>query len=276
MKNNIKYISNKNDMKLRKELSSLIDEKGIKRFNGLLYYFLLYVKYIIEKEKMNYYDIIDGNIDDLVKILKERFRGTFYNLCVKLFVDYKLYEILGNIAFVDYEIESYTDRVLDKIIDKDKRYLLISTYNIPYIKYDNVDILVDNIDVPVHLLDKYLLLDEITGIKREYPNSKKCIYNYDNIIYINDKNYVSFDTFLRIENKNIIMICNYSQITNIKNRINNIKRILLDKDKAYVEYHSNNKIISNKELSNVSDNELIDIINSKDEISIGSINKVYE
>ena len=76
MKSKIKYTNDVRNSKLRQEVYELISESfqnnNVKRIFGNNYYYgmLLYAKYIIEKEKMDYSKIIDGDIDELLGFLK--------------------------------------------------------------------------------------------------------------------------------------------------------------------------------------------------------------
>ena len=281
MKSNIKYISNINNSIYKKELFELI-KKRVNSYIILNYYFFLYVKYIIEKEKMNYYEIIDGNIDELIKILRNDLKGSIFTLCIKSFIDYKLYELIGLLAFKEYEIECYNDRVIDSYIDNNKKYLLISTYSIPYMKQGNVDIYIDDNNKNI---SKYKLLDKITGINREYIFDLNNIDKYDCIIFINDKSFIKYRTIIKRKFKKILMKCNYMELSNNRNIIYDSQSIMLDNNKLYIEYgnnnnlddfiYDNNRTINIKELSNISDNNLSNIINNDKEIDNISINVTY-
>ena len=63
---------------------------------------------------------------------------------------------------------------------------MVSSYKIPYIVYDNVDIY--DADMYERQQFMYEILDEITGNKRNYYTDYKQIdmNNYDMVIYLND------------------------------------------------------------------------------------------
>ena len=166
MKSKIKYVNDVYNSKFISEIYGLITDSfqnnNINRIFGNVYYYgmLVYAKYIIERERIDYSKIIDGDIEELSGFLKERFNKLFPLPFIKNFKDAKLYEILKKMAFEDYEIPVYSDRFLDAYLDKNKKYLIISSYKIPYIAYSNVDIY--DADMSPRLQFIYELFDEIS------------------------------------------------------------------------------------------------------------------
>ena len=277
MKSNIRYVNNKDNIQ-KKELLELI-KKHINKYKtdnvtigaSFFYELLLYSKYIIEREKLDYSKIINGQVEELIPFLKEKYSEIIIGRgLVSCFVKYKIYEIIRKIAFEDYEISIYKDRVLDAYIENNKKYLLISNYDIPYINHPNVDIC--DINSTKYKLFKNQLLDEILGIKREYFNisNEINIKKYDSIIYINDgKKYIDAKEYVVKKHKivsDIFMICKYSDISNYSDTFETIETIMIDKDKTYIKFCKKNPYknkdlndlkISIKELSKVNDNNLI-------------------
>ena len=247
---------------------------------------------------MDYMKIIDGEVDDLVSILKEKFKKYFVSSFVNNFTKCKLYEILKKMAFEDYEIYTYKDRVLNAYIDNNKKYLLISnrisnssvcypTHKInrirdtSYINYSNIDFYDTEIEERKQFI--YELLDEVTNNKRNYYNHLIDIdlNKYDSIIYLNDLEYIDcFDYVYKknhIREKNIFMVCKYSSISIYTGNFNEIGRILIDNSKAYIEYpiikdNKKEKTVNLKEISTISDTDLKDIINSTKQMDTISIN----
>lgn len=279
MKSKIKYTNDVRNSKLRQEVYELISESfqnnNVKRIFGNNYYYgmLLYAKYIIEKEKMDYSKIIDGDIDELLGFLKERFKKLFPLPIVSNFKDAKLYELLKKIAFEDYEIPAYSDRFLDAYLDKNKKYLLVSSYKIPYIVYDNVDIY--DADMYERQQFMYEILDEITGNKRNYYTDYKQfdMNNYDMVIYLNDgaKN-VDYRDKVLLKHRapaNFLMVCWYSYISNFKGIFGSIDEVFLDSNKAYVRFNRSlgreEDKVRIREISNISDYEIKNFINSDNE-----------
>ena len=294
MKSNIRFISLSEKESMKKDILKAVklqiekydkNRKYIYTSSGY-YLILLYSKYIIEKEKMNYTKIIGGDLDELLPYLQEAFKNN-YTFVLRNFIDYKLYELLPLIAFKDYEIEVYKDRVLDSFVEKNKKYLLVSSgITIPYIKYENVDMFSERffykkIKKYSLIVKGYQILDEILGIKRKYLYSNEEINfnDYDEIIFINDskyQDYYSFETKNKIPINNFFMISKYSNISNYQSNTaflseleikNKIKNIYIDGEKAYIEYKNNesNKI-NIKLLTSIPDSNLREIISSREEI----------
>lgn len=291
MQSKIRYVS-ENEIKLKREVISLIKEHFTKYdvrcmiFSPTYYYdLLLYAKFVIEKEKMDYVKIIDGEVDELVKILKEKFSKYFIPSFVNNFVKCKLYEILKKMAFEDYEIVTYKDRVLDAYLDSDKKYLLIGNrhrYRDLYYAYPNVDIYDVDMEKRKQLI--WEILDEITGNQREYYTNLKDINldKYDSIIYLNGN--IDFKEYVcrkhHIVGKKIFMICSYSFVSKYKGNFEEIESVLIDNSMAYIKYYGRNRNyrlgeeedkVNIKELSNVADSDLKKIINTDKEIKDISI-----
>ena len=275
MISNIKYVQDK-DNNQRKLIKELIQEQ-VKKFEkemdmrivyrSYLYELVLYAKYLIEKNNLDIRKIVEGNYENLELLLEDRFK-VFNNPQLKYaFSDYELNVVLKKIIFDDYEISTYMDRVLDNYIVADKKYLLISTHDIDYIKYSNVDIY---LDIHPTKIERKKVIDEILGNNRIYYNSLAEVNfkDYDEIIYINDgREYKHIlDTLPNKLNglTNIFMICKYADISRYDDLIC-IESIMLDKDKTYIKYRVGNCKINEiiiKELSKIDDSELKDTMNS--------------
>ena len=287
MKSEINYITDEKDSKLYKELLDLIKDKIKEHSNRVInpsYYLclLLLSKYIIEKNNLDLTKILNGNTDKLEKKLYEetkKFEVQRADILISSFIEYKIYELLKKIIYEKYEIPTYDDRVLSSYIEQDKKYLVICVSLVNHIKYPNVDIYTKDIYGSKMLLNQ--AIDTIVGIKRKYYKDVDDIKwsSYDKVIFINngrtfkdirelvDNNYHRFNSLL--------MACNYSSISKYRARLINIKSILIDKDKAYIEYIKSIRLLTNKddykisikELTNVEDDDLKDIINSDQEIN---------
>lgn len=300
MKSKIKYISDKEKNVFKEEIIAQIEEyrKAInqdKVLGSSIYYdLLIYAKYIIEKENLDYFKIINGQTDELIKLLKERYKGV--PVKIDNLKEYKLYEILGKLAFNDYVIEIYKDRVLDAYLDPNKKYLMVNASIRTYIQYPNIDIICEDFEInnkDSYALCKYKMRDEIIGIERNYYSSWNNINleEYDALIFINDNKakYIEFSEFNRkhiTRMKEVFMITNYSNISNYKSsngisRLftsvrelkNKIKSVYIDDEKAYITYiHKDEEDkINIKELSNIPDDKLKNIIDSDKEIENVSI-----
>ena len=288
MKSDIKFISDEKDNKLKKELLDLLKRHMYERIEkgkavtspNICYELLIQCKYIIERENLDVSKIIEGDTKELIDYLKKeysKFNHIENNLIVNCLNRFELYEIIKKIIYEDYYINTYTDRVLDSYIDKDKKYLVISNNELPFINYPNVDIFVKNISTyRMFISGQY---DEIVGIRRNHYDSLDNVNlkEYDSIIYINNtKEFIEYRELLGKKIKevnNILMICSYSTISKYRDRFTNIKSILIDKDKAYIEYYrgvlfrnKDDYKICIKELSNIKDEELKDVISSDKEI----------
>ena len=284
MKSRVKYIDNFRNWKLRREIYELLIESfkssNVTRICGNNYYYdmLLYAKYVIEREHMDYSKIVDGDVDQLLVFLKERFKGLFTINFTKNFKDAKLYEILKKMAFEDYEIAAYRDRFLDVYLDKSKKYLLISSYKIPYIVYPNVDIY--DVDMNDRQRFVYELYDEITGNKRNYYTSFKDIdlSKYETVIYLNDDvNNIDYRDNVFYKHKIYLgglMVCWYSNISKFKGIFETVEEVFLDKNKAYVRFYKDVKKydidreqekLKIREISEISDDELKTAIHLDDD-----------
>ena len=253
---------------------------------GLFYNFLLYVKYLIEENNLDFMKIINGDLDSLLPYLED-----VSNYFVKNFIEYRHYEVLKKMIFDDYYIKTYQDRILDAYLDSNKKYLLISTASVPYINKENIDVCLRVSSKSIHpFFERYQLLDRIIGINRKYCNEYKDIKikDYDEIILINDRNFIDFGDLSRNKvkmNSDVFMICNYSDISRYKsnNRLfsdlelkSRVNSIYIDNDKAYVRYHkyepdNKDKKINIKNLSDVKDDNLSSILNKDEEIEDISI-----
>ena len=278
MMSSIKYVKDKDNeqKKLIKELiNKFINEYEEKNNTHIirppfLYELVLYSKYIVENKDLDIKKIIDGNLKELIDYLKERF-GKLSLISINYYIDsISINNILKKIIFDDYEISTYMDRVLDNYVDPKKKYLLISTHDIEHIKYSNIDVC---INMHPKKIEQKKLMDEITNTRsRRYYRSIEDIESrrYDEIIIINDgKEYKDLNDIvpnLRYFKGNIIMKCKYVDVSN-SNDITTIEEILFDKDKTYIKYNGlNNKGTLIKELSNMDDNSVKEIINTKEEI----------
>ncbi len=299
MKSNIRFV-NRRDNKQKHDLWTLIseryrDNKVLLAPKSFIYLALLYSKYIIERENLNPTPIINGELDTLLPYLNEKFNDITKGFKVENhFKEYKFYELLKKIMYEDYELESYIDRVLDAYIEPNKKYLLVSSGVLPYIPYPNVDVV---LNPPTDLALFYNnLFDEIIGIKKKYYKSDERVdlRKYDSIIYINDFNeYFEHNHFIKstsINNKDIFMITKYNYISNPDISFLDIKSVMLDKDKAYLTINRNYPFTKNirtkirtkeekipeykvniKELSNIEDKDLKEIIKTDEEIENISI-----
>ena len=289
MMSKIKYIYDDKDNRVKSSLLEQLNEY-VNKSNNLLpviykkYYYdlLIYSKYVIERENLSIEDINKGNIDILIDYLKKEL--PYMRTLIGYFKKLGIYELIKKVIYEDYEIVCYKDRVLDSFIEDDKKYLLIGYSSVNYINYKNVDVY--NRDCHKFRFYKDKMIDNIQNINRRYYENYEDINfkEYDSIIFINDKNYISyFDYFKYDFNKinNMIMICNYSDISKYRNRLDNIKNIIIDKDKAYIEFDKINLhnsfanyddiLIGIKDLSSVSDDKIKDIINSDEDIDNISI-----
>ena len=283
--NNINYIYDNEDNILKKEIINKIISfnPSINRmYHNGLYYLLIYCKHIIEKNNLDIQKIKNDNIEELLPYLN-KFDSHQYILQKSVFIKYKVYTLIKYVLFRDYYIEIYNDRVIDAYIDKNKRYLFLSNASIPYINYPNVDIYYNkNINLLI-----YNIYDEILGNNRKYYNDLKNIdfSKYDSIIFINDKKepYESIKEYKKIFNEcNVLLKCKYSDISKYKikfddfvynDQTSNINSILLDKSLAYIIYsNTRNTKINIKELSNIEDKDLSNIINTNKCIDNVSIN----
>ena len=164
--------------------------------------------------------------------------------------------------------------MLDKYIDSKKKYLLIATHDIDYINYNNIDVC---IDIHSKKLESKKIIDEISGIhyRKYYNNLKDIDYKkYDELIYINDGK--EYRDIYEILSKlryigNIIMKCKYVDVSRYEDDIICIEEVLLDKEKTYIKYKPLNDPsrldgMLIKEISDIEDNELKSIIDTKEKI----------
>ena len=296
MKSKVKYIYDSKDSRLRKEvceeISNNIKEYDVDKKNhyssGAYYDLLVNAKYIIERNNLNFSNILEGDTLELEVLLRNNYKEMQYIqgiLLIAGFKKYKLYEVLRKMIYDDYEIDTYYDRVLDSYIEDNKKYLIISDKPIDFINHSNVDIYYEKLSSSTIFNSQ--MKDLISGFNRKYYTSLDEIKfkEYDLIIYISSsKEYVDINKVIgkRIfPMEKLLMICNYSAISKYNKRLEYIKNILIDKDKAYIEYWKENlyKAFTNKdeitigikELSNVKDEDLKEIINSDKEIENISI-----
>ena len=203
----------------------------------------------------------------------------------------KLYDLIRLFAYQDVEVKAYVDRVLDAFIEKDKKYLVVSNYAMPYIIQENIDIFEENnysvISKDNPRIFNYKLIDKIRGIKRDYYHDWKDVDlgKYDSIILLNDGNNepISYREVTRKYRTRFIKtfdIFNYNNISNFKSIEKTLTKnqlasylnsVYIDKDKAYITYEIkdldlDSKSISIKELSNVSNEDLKHVIDSNEEI----------
>lgn len=292
MKSKIKFVTDLKDERIKKAITEEInehlkDEEGhyyIHHYSmGLYYEVLVTAKYIIERDNLDVAKIIEGDTEELINKLNEEYkelpitRGT---LLLKEFSKFKLYEVLKKMIYDDYEILTYYDRVLESYIEDDKKYLLMSEYPVYFINHPNVDIYCEKRSS--YSLYYEELEDNIVGFTRKkYTSTSEIEYkDYDFIIYLNNsKEQVEFNKVLGTKAGQVdklLMICNYSSITKYKRMYNSMRNILIDKDKAYLEYNKDRILLSYenkddikiciKELSNVKDEDLKEIINTDKEI----------
>ena len=287
MKSSIKFINDDKDSRVKKEVLELIKERtnNDKGFYPLhLYYDLLIKsKYIIEENNLNVSSILDGDIDELVNKLKEKnvLDSKLYNLMLKKFVDNKIYEFIKKIIYEDYEIVCFNDRVFNALIDSNKKYIVVCNENIGFINNPNVDVFMYG--ASLYKYESAKMYDEIVGFNRNiFIDEKDINYDdYEKIIFINTKHNSSNNIVIKKEFADydkLIMICNYSDISKYKDGLLNIKSILMDKDKAYIEYklikgkekpNDKDSLICIKELSNVNDDDLKkEIKNNKEKENI--------
>ena len=300
MNNKIIYLDNNEENIFKHDLMKQLREYILSKNERVsvlsqLYEILLYSKYLIEKNNLDYFKISNGDIDELMNLLIQS--NYFIRLSLVLFKKQEIYKFIGKIAFEDYRIEIHKDRILDNCIDNNKKYLLISTNNRDYVSYSNVDIYIEN-DKHLININRDKIYDEIQNINRNYYIDLKDIdiNIYDEIIYINDNtNYISYTEFRKkllkesnqLFTKEVFMITNYSNISNYiyekdniilrENEINVIKNIMIDNNKAYILYdYKNRKLINDtkiniKELSNIKDEDIKEYINNDKEIDNISI-----
>ena len=286
--------------KVRNYLSKTAKEVGsLHVFSFEMYYLLYYMKYVIEKNNLNYQSIIKGETKELFDILKHDLSEVItIRTSLKYIEENGLYKLLKLVAFEDYEIDSYNDRVLDSLIDPNKQYLFVfDGLSLPYLPYSNVDIYDERIRGRV--FNKYsprafvyIVYDKILGIKRDMFISDEEVRQkkYDAIIFLNNKrSYV--DAIEYISNKNlrvasdIIAIQKYKYISKFRRTsalLYKIKSIIIDSDKAYLNYKKN--LLSNaetddiniKDVTLVNSNQLEDILKSNDNIPGISTNVTHE
>ena len=293
MISNIKFIDNYKDDKFYEEVHKHGENYNLTILTKQYVEVLYYAKYLIEKNNLDYGKIINGEIDELIDLLKDKLKEIINgDRVIKDLESKKYYELLKHIAYQDYEIPSLNDRILDKFIDKNKKYLFISTGYIPYLKYENVDIYIDHRISKVmgkysSSLNNYLLFDDILGIDRKLYNSFADINpsDYDYVIYYNYGTYLEYNDYIKpshIRFKNIFAIYDYNKISNYKNNkkyrlLHNTKSIFIDNSKAYIIQEASynirlDKTINIKELTNVDDNDLSNILLIDKEIEGISIN----
>ena len=292
----INYVYDRNENILRKEIINKINnytkDYDIKYFSiDDIYYLLIYSKYIIEKYNLDFSKILNDNIEELLPYLQDKCRSYIRKGILNKYIEYKIYHLIKFVIYREYTFEVYKDRVIDLYIDTNKRYLLVSNVAVPYINHSNVDIyyekgiLLNGLVAPS--IYEYSIKDEIIGINRECYNNLKDIdfTKYDTIIVLNDTKepYDIIKEYKKIFRKcKVLLKCKYSDISKYrttfddfryKDQSSNINTILLDKSLAYLLYNYTNKDtkINIKELSNIEDKDLSNIINTKDSIDNVSI-----
>ena len=299
MISNVKYVDNYNDVKFKEDVLNYYNEVYDthtlfmpRTYIDMLYY----AKYLIEKNNMDYSSILQGNIDELADLLNKGYKefGLLNRMMIKRdFVDNKFYTLLKYIAFQDYEFPSFNDRVFDAFIEEDKKYLFISSGNVPYIKQPNVDILADksyrsSTDSFSAIMSSYFIYDEIRGIKRNIYKSAEEVNRkeYDYIIYYNHGKYMDMAEYLHqkcIVTKNTFSIYNYNNISNISSKerkyslLRSMKNVIIDKGNAYILqeglYNRNlDNPINIKDLTYIDTDKIKDILLSTEEIKDVSIN----
>ena len=251
------------------------------------YIMLLYSKYIIENNGLDYSHIIKGHIDELNKLV-EFLNKKFDNNEIELFIKRKIYTLLQYFRFQDYYIETPKYKYLDNYLDKNKKYLYIDLrwrdhWISRYVKYENVDIW-DRFDSVDKMCSYLQIYDEIRNIKRKYYTDIKDINinDYDEIIVANespfDNGYEYIKQLLNKYNKKIIIIYYYGSIYNYKsatNKIankeikNDISRIIFDNYYTVIEYDQSekNQNIPFLLLNGLSNLKIKDVINSEDTIT---------
>lgn len=292
---NIKFVDKYSDISSYNDLLNQY-MKNTGRENGICFFsyyidILYYVKYIIEKNNLDYSKVINGDLTDILPILEEKFKNVMaISTKIQNFVDYNFCEMLKYIAFKDYEIPALNDRVIDSYIDESKRYIFISSGHIPYIKSNTVDVWIEKqvSSITGHYstsLIKYLVYDEILGFDRKLydsGNRGKICYEYG--IYYNYGKFKEVYDVLPswLHCSQMFMVYQYNDISNyntlrMHSFLRNTKNVLFDKDNAYIvrEIGFNydlNKTINIKELTNIKDEDLSKILLSNDEIDKVSIN----
>lgn len=266
----INYIDNShyiNTIKLdplKRKIQNLLNENSYKGILAIRYIYaiLLYSKYIIESKKLNYQEIFDGKLDTLIPYLND-YPKKYVDICI----EYNLFRALKEIAFKPFDFYSYNYPFLDEYIDKNRKYVLIANIAPNYIKQTNVDI---SMGRKFPYISKYLVIqnytyDKIRGIKRNYSINLEELNNYDEIIYINDFNYISYHEFINKYNIKIpiLMVANYKNISTYKSNGNyyidtelkeKLANVYIDNDKAYL-YYVPEKKNSNIKIKKLSTNE---------------------
>ena len=294
MKSNIKYISDEKESKLQKEVVELIKERINENKVGLFhsatyfYYLLVYSKYIIERDNLNASNIIGGDIEELLDKLRESediFNSTSFEFILNSFKKHKIYEFLKKIIYEDYEIVCFNDRVVKSFIDNKKKILIICEDNIGFVNNSNVDILIYSSESDIVSV-KYKIYNKITGFNNKYNllNDNIDYTQYDKVFFYNSKKandlVKSSIKHFYYDIKKFYMICNYSEISKYNESLLNIKSIIMDKDKVYIEYiklketrtvdeirrlEDSDIKICLKELTNLEDDKLKEVIESDKE-----------
>lgn len=291
MKSNIKFISDEKESKIKKEVIELIKERiSNEKYNhpsNYYYYLLIYSKYIIERDKLNASNIIDGDIEELLEKLKSSkvFKETDLSYMLRGFEKNKIYEFIKKVIYEDYEILKYDDRVVNALMDPKKKYLIISSDSIGFVTSPNVDVYIYNTSSTL-VTTKFKIYNEITGINNNYYLSSDNIEfkKYDKVFFYNtkyatDKTRISLKRYYYDINK-FFMICNYSEISKYSESLLNLKSIIMDKDKVYIEYMKLKEIrtvdeikrledsdikVCLKELTNLDDDKLKEVVDSDEE-----------
>jgi len=291
MKSKIKFLNNPKDSRVKKLITEEIisyeknsEDHARTHYSTEVTYDLLFnAKYIIERDNLDVGKIIEGDVEELIRLLREDFKelnSPVGRLVINNIKKYKLYEILRKMIYEDYEIVTYSDRVLDSYIENNKKYLLICESPLGFINHPNVDIYYQRCSIYMNQL--LHIEDKLLEYERKYYTSLEDIpfREYDSVIYINNNNeYKDISSLIGpyyIKINNMLMICNYSTISRYKSRIERIKSFLIDKDKAYLEYQKvmTERLNTNrddfkiciKDLSNIKDEDLKEIINTDKEI----------
>lgn len=291
MKSNIKYISDEKESKIKKDVIDLIRERQknepFAHSSSYYYYLLIYSKYIIERDKLNASNIIDGDIEELLDKLKSSkvFKENDLSYLLKGFEKNKIYEFIKKVIYEDYEVVKYEDRVVNALMDPKKKNLIVSTDSIGFVTSPNVDVYIYNTSSNL-VTTKFKVYNEIIGINNSYYLSSDDIdfKKYDKVFFYNtryatDKTLLSLKHYYYDINK-FFMICNYSEISKYKESLLNLKSIIMDKDKVYIEYMKLKELrtveeirrledsdikVCLKELTNLDDDKLKEVVDSYEE-----------
>ncbi len=267
------------------------------------YALLQYMKYVIKENGFDISKVINGETKEVNDIIKTDFKDF---LSINRFVDkidqYQIYKFLKEIYFDDdYTCLGLDDRILNNHITKSKKYLLVTTCEVPYIYFENVDIYYKNTiskRKPTIILSS-VIYDKINGINRNYINTLENVHKeYDEIIFINnEKDYVDCLDYIRNDCNGhmdkVFALYPYRQISKYGEKhlrlLLDVESIIIDNSFAYIQYQKRvnlrkketNEINTEskiwiKDLSNIEESELSSILNNNKEIKDISIQVTYE